>query len=249
MAGILSRLQRLPQVVSAFGVGPTIERFVTREAAAWLRARLYAGRMTGCGADLRAYGPATVHRDRHSVIRCGRHGRLFEGAELRSARESSRTPAARLELGDHVFVKRGACVFAKSARLQVGSHVAIGARATLLATHAELLIGDYSRLAGDVFVSTANHRFEDPTRPIIQQGFRYQPVVIGRDVWIGQRAIVLPGVHLGDGCIVAAGAVVTRDVPALAVVAGVPARVIKARGSDWRPECPPAEAPAELAAE
>ncbi|MBK8480813.1 MAG: acyltransferase [Proteobacteria bacterium] len=205
--------------------------------------------MTGCGADLRAYGAATVYRDGHSVLRCGRHGRLFEGAELRSARESSRTPAASLELGDHVFVKRGACVVAKSARLQVGSHVAIGARATLLATHAEIVIGDYCRLAGDVFVSTANHRFEDPTRPVIQQGFRYQPVVIGRDVWIGQRAIVLPGVHLGDGSIVAAGAVVTRDVPALAVVAGVPARVIKQRGSDWPSERPLAESSAESSAD
>jgi acetyltransferase-like isoleucine patch superfamily enzyme len=54
-------------------------------------------------------------------------------------------------------------------------------------------------------------------------------VRIGNDVWIGTRAIILPGVHVGDGAIIGAGSVVTRDVPALAVVGGVPARVIKQR--------------------
>jgi acetyltransferase-like isoleucine patch superfamily enzyme len=54
-------------------------------------------------------------------------------------------------------------------------------------------------------------------------------VRIGNDVWIGTRAIILPGVQIGDGAIIGAGSVVTRDVPALAVVGGVPARVIKYR--------------------
>lgn len=53
------------------------------------------------------------------------------------------------------------------------------------------------------------------------------PIVIGRDVWIGSGAILLPGVHVGDGAVVAAGAVVRADVPARTIVAGVPARIIK----------------------
>lgn len=241
----LTRLARLPEAAAAFGLGPALERFVAREAAAWLRGRVYAARMSACGPDLRAYGAATVHHDGCSVIRCGAHARLFGGAELRGTRESSRDPAATLQLGDHVFIKRDATLFAKSARLCVGSHVAVGARATILATGAEVIIGDFSRLAGDVFVSTANHCFDDPARPIIQQGFRYQPVVIGRDVWIGQRAIVLPGVRVGDGSVVAAGAVVTRDVPPFAVVGGVPARLLKWRGgppaAEGNPSGPPVD--------
>lgn len=52
---------------------------------------------------------------------------------------------------------------------------------------------------------------------------------IGDDVWIGDRVTVLPGVHIGNGCIIAAGAVVTKDVPEYTVAAGVPARVVKER--------------------
>lgn len=57
----------------------------------------------------------------------------------------------------------------------------------------------------------------------------YKPVTIGNDVWIGTRAIILDGVHIGDGAVVGAGAVVTKDVPPYAVVGGVPAKVIKYR--------------------
>lgn len=57
----------------------------------------------------------------------------------------------------------------------------------------------------------------------------YLPIIIGNDVWIGTRAMILDGVRIGDGAIVAAGAVVTKDVPPFAVVAGVPANVIKYR--------------------
>lgn len=57
----------------------------------------------------------------------------------------------------------------------------------------------------------------------------YSPIAIGNDVWIGARAIVLDGVTIGDGAIVAAGAVVTKDVPPYAIVGGVPARIIRYR--------------------
>ena len=63
-----------------------------------------------------------------------------------------------------------------------------------------------------------------------QQGYyEEKPIVIGDDVWIGGHVIVLPGVHIGTGAIVGAGAVVTKDVPDYAVVGGNPARIIKSR--------------------
>ena len=59
-----------------------------------------------------------------------------------------------------------------------------------------------------------------------------KPVYIGDDVWIGDRVIILPGVHVGDGCVIAAGSVVTKDVPRYTVVGGVPAKVIRERFSE-----------------
>ena len=66
--------------------------------------------------------------------------------------------------------------------------------------------------------------------PMMEQGFVAElPVCIGDDVWIGDRVLILPGVHIGNGCIIAAGAVVTKDVPDYAIAAGVPAQVIRMR--------------------
>lgn len=80
---------------------------------------------------------------------------------------------------------------------------------------------------------TANHSFEDMDTPMRLQGDdESRPITVGNDVWIGRRAMVMPGVSIGNGSIVAAGAVVTRDVPEFSVVAGVPAKVVKMRASD-----------------
>ena len=62
------------------------------------------------------------------------------------------------------------------------------------------------------------------------QGFEEEkPVTIGNDVWIGDRVVILPGVNIGDGCIISAGAAVTHDVPAYSIAGGVPAKVIGKR--------------------
>ena len=84
-------------------------------------------------------------------------------------------------------------------------------------------IGDASQIGQNVTLCTLNHGLEPEQRSTIYPS----PIVIGKNVWIGANATVLPGVTVGDDAIIAAGAVVTRDVPEKAVVAGVPARVIK----------------------
>lgn len=84
-------------------------------------------------------------------------------------------------------------------------------------------IGDGSLIGHCVVIATINHDFAPERR-----GDEYmKPVAIGKNVWIGAHATVLPGVSIGDGAVIAAGAVVTKDVPAGVVAGGVPARIIR----------------------
>jgi acetyltransferase-like isoleucine patch superfamily enzyme len=92
-------------------------------------------------------------------------------------------------------------------------------------------IGRYTMLAPEVAIVGADHDYSSADTPIIWAGRpkEIRPTVIGRDCWVGLRAVVMSGVTIGDGAIVAAGAVVTKDVRAYSIVGGVPARVIGRR--------------------
>jgi galactoside O-acetyltransferase len=81
----------------------------------------------------------------------------------------------------------------------------------------------------DVLLRTANHKFNLPDVPIKLQGHSFADIIIEDDVWLGAKAIILSGVHIGKGSVIAAGAVVNRDVPPMAVVGGVPAKILKYR--------------------
>lgn len=88
-------------------------------------------------------------------------------------------------------------------------------------------IGDNVMIGPYCLIYTMNHRINDLSEPMIRQGMtEVKPVVIGNDVWIGARVTILRGVHIGDGSVVGAGAVVTKDVPPYAVLGGNPARVL-----------------------
>lgn len=86
-----------------------------------------------------------------------------------------------------------------------------------------IFIGDGSLIGHNVVLATLNHDLN----PAARAGMTPHPIRIGKNVWIGSNATVLPGVTIGDNSVVAAGAVVTKDVPANIVVGGVPARVLK----------------------
>ena len=100
----------------------------------------------------------------------------------------------------------------------------------------KVLIGRYTMLAPEVAVLGGDHRFDLAGVPIEFSGRPILPVTdIGDDVWIGFRVIVLAGIKIGDGAIVAAGSIVTRDVAENTLVAGAPARLVKRRFAeeDW----------------
>lgn len=92
-------------------------------------------------------------------------------------------------------------------------------------------IGDNVMMGQDCLIFTSNHETSDITIPMNVQGFsEVRPVVIEDDVWIGARVIILPGVHIGTGCVIGAGSVVTHSVSPYCIVAGNPAKVIRQRG-------------------
>ncbi len=85
------------------------------------------------------------------------------------------------------------------------------------------MIGDNVLIGPSVIIWSQNHKFSSRNLPISTQGYDYKKVEIGDDVWIAARATILPGVKIGHGAIICAGAVVTKDVEEYSIVAGVPA--------------------------
>ena len=94
-------------------------------------------------------------------------------------------------------------------------------------------IGDDVMMGPNVTIITRNHQYQDTTIPMRLQGYQeYKPVIIEDDVWIGREVIILPGVHIGKGSIIAAGSIVTKNVDSYSIVGGNPARIIKRRIHD-----------------
>ena len=112
-----------------------------------------------------------------------------------------------IRLGENVFINRGAYIVAPE-KIAIGNHV---------------LIGPY------VVINSGNHRYQDASRRIRDQGHKLAPITIEDDVWIGAQAVILPGVTIGRGAVIAAGAVVSKSVEAYQIVAGVPATKVLGR--------------------
>jgi acetyltransferase-like isoleucine patch superfamily enzyme len=134
-----------------------------------------------------------------------------------------------LSTGRRVQIEHGVHIkiVADEAHVELGAETFIGFGSELDIA-LELHIGSHVLIAPGCFVTDHSHRHALGTL-IDVQGQVCQSVRIGNDVWLGAHAVVLPGVTIGDGAIVGAGAVVTRDVAARTIVAGVPARPVGSR--------------------
>lgn len=133
------------------------------------------------------------------------------------------------QMGKNVNIETGA-YFGTGHQIIIGDYSGLGVNCTCVGS---ITIGAYVMMAPDVIIITCSHDISDVTRPMMFQGSTEpQPVVIEDDVWIGTRCIIMPGVVVHKGSIIAAGAVVTKDVPAYSIVGGVPAKVLKYRTDD-----------------
>lgn len=133
-------------------------------------------------------------------------------------------PYRKFFLGDYSVVESYSCINNAVGDVMIGSHTRVGLHNTVIGPVA---IGDHVNLAQGITITALNHNFADKSQRIDQQGISTNAVTIGNDIWIGANAVVLPGVTIGDHSVVAAGAVVTKDVPPHTLVAGVPAKKIK----------------------
>jgi acetyltransferase-like isoleucine patch superfamily enzyme len=120
---------------------------------------------------------------------------------------------------------------ANVAKIILRDHVSIGMDATISAAK-RIEIGENVFTARNVYISDHGHEFHDATMPTAQQGIGHvAEVSIGADTWIGQNAVILPGVKIGRHCVIGANSVVNRDIPDYCVAAGVPARVVRTYNS------------------
>lgn len=127
--------------------------------------------------------------------------------------------------GKNVNIERGAVI---SSKLSIGDNSGVGLNCDC---GGELHIGNDVMMGPECVIISKNHAFDRTDIPMRLQGYKEeQPCFIGNDVWIGRRVMIMPGVHIGNGCIIAAGAVVTKDIPDYTIAGGVPAKVIKIRG-------------------
>jgi maltose O-acetyltransferase len=134
-------------------------------------------------------------------------------------------------------------LFKKSAKeitIEKGAYFGNGSKITIdegsgIGTHCEIhghvSIGKYVMMGPNVLIITQNHNHDRMDIPMALQGnAESRPVHIEDDVWVGARAIILPGVRIGKGAIIGAGSVVTKNIPSYAVVGGAPAKIIRWRG-------------------
>ena len=159
---------------------------------------------------IRLLAPLYQHRGRHAIIH-------------HSVRMDT-PPYRKFWLGDYSVVESFACINNAVGDVIIGDHTRIGLHNTIIGP---VTIGSHVNLAQGITITALNHNFDDSEKRIDQQGISTKEVVLEDDIWVGANAVILPGVTIGSHCVVAAGAVVTKDVPDNSVVAGVPAKVIK----------------------
>ena len=152
----------------------------------------------------------------------------------------------RLILGRWVHIGRGNAIRCHEGTLRIGDKCVFGKDNTVNA-YLDIEFGAATIVADWVYVCDFDHSFADVTVPIKDQGIVKTPVRIGPDVWLATKVTVLRGVTIGRGCVVAANAVVNRDLPAFSVAVGVPARVVRDRMVDHRAAAARRKALADIA--
>ena len=135
----------------------------------------------------------------------------------------------RVTLGDESVIRAGAMLLPSSGSISIGNKTSIN-QYTVINGEGGVTIGNSVMVAAFVAMFAANHIFDDPALPILEQGTSTKGgIKIEDDVWIGTHAVILDGVIIGKGSVIGAGTVVTKNVLPYSVVAGVPGKTVRSR--------------------
>ncbi len=164
----------------------------------------------------------------HRKIRLNGSATIEDGCHINALSKGGITIGGNFSLGRNSIIECTGVIRELGEELVIGENVGIAANA-FIAMRGKVEIGDNTIFGPNVSIHAENHNFNDLETPIRLQGATRKGVKIGKDCWIGSKAVILDGVNIGDHVIVAAGAVVNKDVPDYAIVGGVPAKVLKMR--------------------
>jgi acetyltransferase-like isoleucine patch superfamily enzyme len=143
-----------------------------------------------------------------------------------------------ITMGNDVIISRNCVIQGKTGLVQLGHKVDIGCNVILTSGNG-IFIGNSVLIAGNCYVGGGRYMTDRTDIPIMEQGvYSKGPVIIEDDVWLGAGVTVLDGVRIGRGCVIGAGALVTKDLPAFSVAVGVPAKVVKSRQPNVSGEAP-----------
>lgn len=184
----------------------------------WLKTLMFALAARSRGGSRISLG---AYLKGHDKIVVGRRCKIHEAASLDASR------GAGISLGDQVTINRYAYLQGDRGGVHLGDRVEVN-NYTIINGTGGVWIGDDTLIGPGVKIISYQHRYAAGTA-IRSQPSDALPIRIGKDVWIGANAVVLAGIEIGDGAVVAAGAVVTRNVAPNIVVAGIPARPLKHR--------------------
>lgn len=120
-------------------------------------------------------------------------------------------------------------VLKNSNNIHIGNNTYINSGFLGAGNNSKIVIGENCLISFNVHLRTYTHNYIDKSRAIIDQGEIEKDIVIGDDVWIGYGVQIMCGISIGNGAVIGAGSIVTKDVPEYAVVAGIPAEIIKNR--------------------
>ena len=153
---------------------------------------------------------------------CGRKPQLEEGIRV--------TGGQNIHIGDNFIIRHHGELHALNGKLTIGNNVAVNSNVCLGASEGgDISIGNNVIIAQNVVIRASDHRFDNTELPIRYQGHVGGSIIVEEDVWIGSNAVVTKNVRIGAHSIIAAGAVVTRDIQPYSIVGGVPAKLIKKR--------------------
>ena len=217
-------------VIGQDGVWPLAKYELVMLLASWipgalgllLRAKLYPSLLGACGRGT-VFGANVVLRHPHK-IRAGAGLVADDNVVL----DAKGTTNRGIDIGEQVFIGRNTIIYCQNGDISIGDNSNIGSNSQIFSS-GKCTIGANVLIAAYVYIVGGGHNFDDDSTPVIGQERIAKGIDIGDGVWIGAGVKILDGVSVGHDAILAAGSVVTQDVPAGAIVGGIPAKVLRQR--------------------